>query len=64
MFGIGSLIGGVVRVATLPVSVTNTVLDVATGGTGKKNSRREIPILGDIEEMSEAVAETCEEIDE
>lgn len=60
----GKLLGAVISVAALPVEAVNTVADVATGGSGKKSSRKEIPLLGDIEQAADDAAEAAEELDD
>ena len=62
---IGSLVGAVVRMASLPLKVVNTGMDIATGGDGTKDSRKDIPFFGDLEDMSDSVSDTIQdEMDE
>jgi hypothetical protein len=60
---IGKLLGAAVRIVTLPVDIVEITLDMATGGSGSKASRKssDMPMLSNLRDK---VAETLEEIDE
>lgn len=60
----GKLLGAAINIASLPIEAGNAVVDVATGGSGKKSSRKEIPILGDIEQAADDLAEEAEGLDD
>jgi len=60
----GSLLGSVIRVASLPLDAVNAATDVVSGGDGSKRSRADNPVLGDLERIRDAVAETAEDIDD
>lgn len=57
----GSLFKSIIKIATLPIDVTNVVVDKVTGGDGSKSSRTDIPILGDLEDLRDTVADEIEE---
>lgn len=60
----GKLLSTAVKVATVPLDAVNIAADVATGGSGRKRSRSETPLLGDAEAARDRLAETLEGIDE
>lgn len=60
----GELLSTVVKVATLPLDVTNATLDIVTGGDGSKKSRKDSPItLSMLEEIRDELAKDCKKID-
>ena len=58
---LGKLLSGIVKVATIPVDVTEIVLDVATGGDGSKQSRHDLDISPT--KLRDSVCEALEDID-
>lgn len=60
----GKILSTVVKVVGAPIDVTNTVFDKVTGGSGSKRSRKQIPILGDIEDCKDIIADDIENWDE
>lgn len=58
----GNLLSTVIDVATLPLDITNATLDKISGGSGRKESRKQIPVLGDLEEVRDIISEEVEEI--
>ena len=46
----GKLITGIIKIATLPVDVVESVVDVATGGDGTKESKERsgMPRVGEL----------------
>lgn len=61
---LGKLLSLGVQTIKLPLSAVNVVADVATGGNGKRSSRKEIPVLGDLEELADDASEALEELDD
>lgn len=57
----GSILGSIVKVATLPVDVVDITLDVVTGGDGSKQSRKASP-LSMITDVRDAVVDELEEL--
>lgn len=53
----GNMFGKLLKVATLPLDAINIVADIVTTGDGSKSSRKEVPLLGDIERARDAIAE-------
>jgi len=60
----GNLLSTVIRTVTLPVDAVNASLDVLAGGDGAKEGRLDVPILGSIEQIRDAIAEAAEDMDE
>jgi hypothetical protein len=58
---LGSLLSGVIDVASAPLKIGNAILDVASGGDGSRESRQEIPLSGDLEEIVEDVEDWLED---
>jgi hypothetical protein len=56
----GSLISGIIKVATLPIDAVEAVVDVATGGDGSKRSRS----LSDANILSSARDAVCDAVEE
>jgi hypothetical protein len=58
----GSIISGIIKVATLPIDVVETTVDVVAGGDGSKDSRSkaDIDILSSVRD---GVCKAVEEID-
>lgn len=58
---IGKLLGAVVRIVTIPVDIVEIGIDMATGGSGSKSSRKSVdmPMLSNLRDK---VAETLEDI--
>jgi hypothetical protein len=63
----GKLISSVIKVATLPVDAASASLDIITGGTGSKRSRKGSETFPNpfalIEEVRDRVCESAEAID-
>jgi len=59
---IGKLLGAALKIATIPVDVVEIGMDMATGGSGSKESRNsaDLPLLSNFRDK---IAETLEEID-
>ena len=59
---IGKLLGAAVRIVTIPVDIVEIGMDMATGGSGSKASRKsaDLPMLSNLRDK---VAETLEDID-
>jgi hypothetical protein len=59
---IGKLLGGAIRILTIPVDVTEIGLDMMTGGDGSRQSRNstDLPMVSNLRDR---IAETLEEID-
>ena len=60
----GSLIGGAIRLVTLPVDMAEAGMDVLAGGDGSKRSREmsDTP-LRMLAEMRDGVAKAAEDLD-
>lgn len=58
---LGNLFSAAVRVVSLPIKATAIVTDVATGGSGSESSRKELPIIGDVEQLCDDVADELED---
>jgi len=60
--GLGKLLGGALRIVTLPVDIVEIGMGMATGGSGSKHSRKstDLPMLSNLRDK---VAETLEDID-
>ncbi len=63
MFGIGKLISGVVKVATCPIDIAESVMDAATGGDGSKESKKRSGVAI-MSELRDAAIKPIEELDE
>lgn len=59
----GSLISGIVKVATCPIDIAESTMDYVTGGDGSKASKRSsgMPMLS---ELRDAALKPIEELDE
>lgn len=59
----GSLISGIIKVATLPIDMAESAMDVATGGDGSKRSKKHsgVPLLS---ELRDGVCKAAEDLDE
>lgn len=59
----GSILGSLVKVATLPIDVVDITLDVATGGDGSKRSRKNsLSPLTMVTDIRDAVVDELEEL--
>jgi hypothetical protein len=58
----GSLLGGVARLATLPLDVADISLDIVSGGDGSRHSRRD-SILSPLVDTRDDFADALEELD-
>lgn len=58
----GSLLGKIIKVATLPLDVVDVALDVACGGDGSKKSRQysDNPLT----DIRDGVVKACEDLDD
>ena len=52
-----TMFGKILKVVTLPLDAINIVADIATTGDGSKSSRKDVPLLGDLEKARDAIAE-------
>lgn len=59
----GSILSGLVKVATCPIDIAESVMDVATGGDGSKASKRQagLPLPS---ELRDGACKALEEIDD
>ncbi len=59
----GSFLASVVKVATCPIDIAESVMDAATGGDGSKESKRRIgvPMLS---ELRDAACKPLEDLDD
>ena len=58
----GSIFSDLIKVATLPVDIVEAVADVATGGDGSKESRKQNP-ANMMSEIRDGVCKAVEKID-
>ena len=60
--GLGKLLSGVLQVVTLPIDIVEIGMDMATGGSGSKQSRKsaDLPLLSN---LRDEVAKALEDID-
>jgi len=58
----GDFVSSVFKIATIPVDVVSSAVDMATGGDGSKESREDVPLTGDLERLRDNIADTLEDI--
>ena len=59
----GSILSSAVKVATLPLDVTNSVVNVVSGGQGSKQERERTLLTGDLEKLRDELASALEDLD-
>ncbi|MFM2054303.1 MAG: hypothetical protein RL456_2340 [Pseudomonadota bacterium] len=60
---LGSLISTVIKTATLPIDMAESVMDVATGGDGSKESKQRSGVPRP-SELRDAVCQAAEDLDD
>ena len=59
----GKFLSGVIKVATCPIDIAESIADVATGGDGSKESKRRAGVFFG-GEIRDAACKPLEELDE
>ena len=58
----GKLFSQVIKVVTLPITIAESGMDIMTGGDGSKQSKSDLPMLGNLRDgICDAIEESLDD---